>query len=78
MDGEPHNAKTLKNFINIIASKNDLLYKALQIKPERMRWCKKMDSTLVDKIKRMPSKKYGMKDMVDFLNITTTKVDTIF
>lgn len=52
LDGEPHNAKTLKNFINIIASKNDLLYKALQIKPERMRWCKKMDSTLVDKIKR--------------------------
>ena len=52
LDGKPHNAKTLKNFINIIASKNDLLYKALQIKPERMRWCQKMDNTLVEKIKR--------------------------
>ena len=52
LDGEPHNAKTLKNFINIIASKNDLLYKALQITPERMRWCQKMDESLVDKIKR--------------------------
>ena len=51
LDGEPHNAKTLKNFINIIASKNDLLYKALQIQPERMRWCQKMDETLVKKIK---------------------------
>lgn len=51
LDGEPHNAKTLKNFINIIASKNDLLYKALQIQPERMRWCKKMDDNLVKKIK---------------------------
>ncbi len=51
LDGEPHNAKTLKNFINIIASKNDLLYKALQIKPERIRWCKKMDESLVEKIK---------------------------
>ena len=52
LDGEPHNAKTLTNFINIIASKNDLLYKALQITPERMRWCQKMDESLVDKIKR--------------------------
>lgn len=52
LDGEPHNAKTLKNFINIIASKNDLLYKSLQITPDRMRWCKKMDDSLVDKIKR--------------------------
>lgn len=51
LDGEPHNAKTLKNFINIIASKNDLLYKALQIKPSRMRWCKKMDERLVNRIK---------------------------
>ncbi len=51
LDGEPHTAKSIKNFINIIASKNDLLYKALQIKPERMRWCKKMDDDLVKKIK---------------------------
>lgn len=51
LDGEPHNAKTLKNFINIIASKNDLLYKALQITPDRIRWCKKMDDSLVNKIK---------------------------
>ena len=52
LDGEPHNAKTIKNFINIIASKNDLLYKSLQIQEERMRWCKKMDDRLIEKIKR--------------------------
>lgn len=51
LDGEPHTAKSLKNFINIIASKNDLLYKALQIKPERMHWCQKMDEKLVNKLK---------------------------
>jgi hypothetical protein len=34
--------------VNIIASKNDLFYKALQIDPARMRFCKKMDSTLVE------------------------------
>ena len=51
LDGEPHTVKSLKNFINIIASKNDLLYKALQIKPERMHWCQKMDEKLVNKLK---------------------------
>lgn len=51
LDGEPHTPLSIRNFINIIASKNDLLYKALQITPERMRWCKKMDERLVKRIK---------------------------
>ena len=51
LDGEPHTPQSIRNFINIIASKNDLLYKALQITPERMRWCKKMDDSLVKRIK---------------------------
>lgn len=51
LDGANHTVKTLKNFINIIYSKNDLLYSALQIKFERQHWCKKMDETLVKKIK---------------------------
>ncbi len=29
LDGADHNVRTIRNFINIIASKNDLLYKAL-------------------------------------------------
>lgn len=52
LNGADHNAQSIKNFINIIASKNDLLYKALQIKSERMRYCKKMDEKLVSDIKR--------------------------
>ena len=31
LDGAPHTVQSLRNFINIIASKNDLFYKALQI-----------------------------------------------
>lgn len=50
LDGSNHTPKSIRNFINIIASKNDLLYKALQINPERARFCKKMDSTLVEKM----------------------------
>lgn len=52
LDGVSHTPKSLRNFINIIASKNDLFYKALQINPERMRFCKKMDAALVMKMNR--------------------------
>lgn len=52
LDGAGHTARSIKNFINIIASKNDLLYDALAIKPDRQRWCKKMDEHLVSEIKR--------------------------
>ena len=52
IDSANHTPRSIRNFINIIASKNDLLYKALQIEPERMRFCKKMDATLVEKMNR--------------------------
>mgnify|MGYP003623282769 CR=1 FL=1 len=50
LDGARHSPKSIRNFINIVASKNDLFYKALQIKPDRMRYCKKMDESLVQKM----------------------------
>jgi hypothetical protein len=50
LDGAKHTPKSIRNFVNIIASKNDLFYKALQIKPDRMRYCKKMDEFLVKKM----------------------------
>ena len=56
LDGKDHNATSIKNFINIIASKNDLFYKALQIEPERARFCKKMDANLVEEINKSRNK----------------------
>jgi hypothetical protein len=53
LDGAPHTPQSIRNFVNIIASKNDLLYKALQIKAERMTYCKKMDSYLVERMNRV-------------------------
>mgnify|MGYP000965695435 CR=1 FL=1 len=50
LDGAAHTPRSIRNFVNIIASKNDLFYKALQIEPERMSFCKKMDAKLVDKM----------------------------
>ena len=52
LDGANHTVQSLKNFINIIGSKNDLLYKALEIKEARMRYCKKMDERLMREIKQ--------------------------
>ena len=56
LDGADHTARSIRNFVNIIASKNDLFYKALQISPERMGYCKKMDEILVEKINRRKPK----------------------
>ena len=56
LDGASHTPRSLRNFVNIIASKNDLFYKALQIAPERMSYCKKMDSLLVEKMNRRKPK----------------------
>jgi len=52
LNGADHTPRSIRNFINIIASKNDLLYKSLQIGSARTRWCKKMDSNLVEKINK--------------------------
>ncbi|MDR2360037.1 MAG: amidoligase family protein [Oscillospiraceae bacterium] len=58
LDGEPHTPKSICNFVKIMASKNDLLYKALQIKPERMNYCKKLDERLVTAINRAHPKTF--------------------
>ena len=47
LDGAQHNARSIRNWVNIIASRNDLLYKALQIEPARKRWCRELDADLV-------------------------------
>ena len=51
LDGGDHNARSIKNFINLVASRNDLLYNALQVQPSRIRYCKKLDATFVEAIK---------------------------
>lgn len=56
LDGSSHTPRSIRNFINIIYAHNDLLYKALQIAPERMHYCKKMDAYLVERMNRMKPK----------------------
>lgn len=65
IDAAIHNANSLRNIINIMASKEDMLYKALQIHSSRAsRWCKKVRETLVDKINRQkPSSLAQLADL---------------
>ena len=64
LDGANHTPKSIRNFINIIASKNDLFYKALQIEPNRMSFCKKMDTYLVDRMNRRKPKTFSQIESI--------------
>lgn len=49
-----HSARSLKNIVNIMAAKEDMLFKALEVNNERaQRWCKKVDDTLIQKINKV-------------------------
>jgi hypothetical protein len=52
LNGADHTPRSLRNFVNIIYSRNDLLYESLEIEPSRMRYCKKMDQDLVERMNR--------------------------
>lgn len=52
LDAMPHNPNTLKNLVNIIASKEHLIHKALQIPKERLRYCKKVNNNLIEMINK--------------------------
>ena len=48
VDASNHNVQTLRNLVNIMASKEDLLYKALAVDVEREHYCKKADTRFLD------------------------------
>lgn len=48
VDASAHNVKTLRNIVNIMAAKEDLLYKALNVEVEREYYCKKADTRFLD------------------------------
>ena len=54
INAAPHTAKTLRNIVNIMASKEDLLYKTLRIDVARERYCKKMDTRFLDEMNEKP------------------------
>ena len=51
IDGANHNAKSLKNVVNFMCSRQDLIYEALQVQSNRITYCKKICPELLAKIK---------------------------
>lgn len=51
VNAAPHNARTLRNITNIMYSKEDLIYKALQVDVDReYRYCKKVDENFIQEL----------------------------
>lgn len=57
VDASPFDAVSLRNITNIMASKEDLIYKALQVDVEReKRFCRKVDSSFLEELNRKKPK----------------------
>jgi hypothetical protein len=53
INASPFEAYQLRNLVNIIASKEDMVYRALQVDSQReSRYCKKIDSEFLEKLNR--------------------------
>lgn len=52
VDASNHDVRSLRNIMNIMVAKEDLFYKALDIKESREFYCKKADMNVLEKINR--------------------------
>lgn len=50
IDATPHDVKTLRNIVNIMAAKEDLLYKSLKVDVHREHYCAKADTRFLDEL----------------------------
>jgi len=57
INAAPHDARTLRNITNIMYSKEDLIYKALQVDVQReQRYCKKVEENFLNELNRKKPK----------------------
>ena len=73
LNGSDHTPRSIRNFVNIIYAHNDLLYKSLQIAPERMRYCKKMDAILVGRMNEVKPKTLKQIESIWYENYTGSR-----
>ncbi len=52
VDGANHNAKSLRRLVNFMTSRQDLIYEALEIGNRADYWCHKLNSALLDEMKK--------------------------
>lgn len=59
VDASNHNVKTLRNIVNIMAAKEDLLYKALKVEVERQYYCQKADIRFLESMNNRRPKSWN-------------------
>lgn len=52
VSGKEHNAQSIKNFLNLLYSNDELIRKSLGVTNDRLRWCQPITGDLVEKIKK--------------------------
>lgn len=52
VDGANHDAKSLRKLVNFMTFRQDLIYEALEIGDREYSWCKKLNSNLLDEMKK--------------------------
>lgn len=61
VDAANHTPRSLKNALTIMYSKEDILFKALKVRPEREEhYCQKVRPTVLEKIRKMPNSNISM------------------
>ena len=56
VDASNHTPQSLKNALSIMYSKEDILFKALQVNEGRVeRWCQKVREPMLEKIRKLPA-----------------------
>ena len=56
IDGEPYNAQSLRNLVNIFASKENFLFDMLQVSHQRETYCQKVDRDFMEKLNKQKPK----------------------
>lgn len=64
IDGAAYDAHSIRNLVNLFASKENFLFDVLQVAHERERYCKKVDRDFLEKINS--KKKINMDDIKNF------------
>lgn len=52
VDGANHNPKSLRRLVNFMTSRQNLIYEALEIDQRENRWCHKLNSALLNEMKK--------------------------
>ena len=56
IDGAPYTAQSLRNLVNIFASKENFLFDMLQVSPMRETYCQKVDRNFLEKLNKQKPK----------------------